>query len=880
MPDSTLLSISLTFNLRGSVKTAVITDTTDYSQIDPAYTDIKGIFDVRSPNNTIHLNSDYTDPDITFADRSLSGIVLPLDNNSLAVIGVYTIYYQVLVNGNYHYRTFTFNYQYVSPLSQLDISIDGYNSRLTSVDNTDYDYYTVNSLTRTHTVTPPEYSGLAPVSNSNQNITYLPNLWSGEWTFNLYTDVSYAINNIIILDTISLQSPITKNVYKINFDVLRTYISVYLDKYIASINSNPGTASSILAILGEIYGYVLLYDKAVLYHDYATAYENAYSIVLLLDPAITTTEEIAPFTDPGGGGTPPIDDKWNRISSVLSPKIIGDKVAIGTTTLIGTEIFRVLGRINISSIAIGDDTVWVDKDGSGNLRFHDVVTGTKLLSDFVAGWNPTNRALLETYTQTDANIIDAVIKKHLIATIGSTSSGILTFGTGSTAQELNIVLSDATHSGYLSATKYVDFNSKQAGNALLTSISGLTCVSGDLLYAINGTSFGVIHAGSALQYLRRNSINTAYEFATPTFNTPGGDTLSILYNNAGEAGAIPSSYYDVANDWIANNNLLSVRYYIGDGACYIYNSASPVDGIHFVDSINGNISLKSILDAISSGYWTAITGGIAYTTNGIAVNKNTITNGFKLDVNGAIKGTDFNSTIYRYDANQNVLIGSNAGASETGSNKLYIGGLVYGDFSSGIWKFTSDAYLDSSRSLFFTTNATSITKDSLGNLTFKDANTNGGVAIKLLNFIDGTFNCLKTDFSDYNAVRAITSGDIDTWNAGFTFTETDPVFNVSRAVNFKKQRPALVGGTENTVVIPGNSIITSIRIFRNGVGTITIKAGKSTGAKDLIAETIMDSDYYGVSLSEESIAAPTTVYLNTSVNCYCTVEYEQNIFNI
>jgi len=52
----------------------------------------------------------------------------------------------------------------------------------------------------------------------------------------------------------------------------------------------------------------------------------------------------------GNGDTTSTDGLWSRVGVLVSPTTISNKVSIGTTTLIGSEILRIGGEANIDTI--------------------------------------------------------------------------------------------------------------------------------------------------------------------------------------------------------------------------------------------------------------------------------------------------------------------------------------------------------------------------------------------------------------------------------------------------------------------------------------------------------------------------------------------------
>jgi hypothetical protein len=579
MAETSQLLIRPTFNLRVNPQLLSIEDITNYASINPTYTSIYGIFECTSPSGvSFHKTVDYDNPDINYSGRVKTNIALPRDANDEVVQGNYIIFYQVLIDGVYHYKTFAFTYSYIAAEIALTITPDGYNSNISFQDTTSYSAY--DSISRTMVVTPPTGSSLSPQTTTGSTITYNPNIWSGEWGVTVTTLLQDTIDEIIVLDTITDTQ--TVNVYKIDMDVIRGYIKTFRDTYLTALTSNLKQASQIAITLTKIDSYLGLYYFAVLYQDYLEAYNNAKAIVELLSPTIITSQEITPFEDPGGGGTPPIDDKWDRTSGILYPRIITDKLAIGTTTMAGSELLRVLGIISSTTITLGDGdgAERIGVDGSGNLLFTDAISGSKTLAQLLLGWQPANYATLETYTQTEANLSDAVSKKHTAITINSAVNTVLLL----TGQELNIVYADATHDGIITSTIYNTFNGKQAGNATLTSLSGITLAAGDILYSTAANTLTKLTKGSTGQFLRQG---TNYpEWYSISSAIQGADT-QVIFNSGGTAYTGDSGLtYTVAQQLLYAYNLTTEK--------INFNSAS-----FNISYISGGISINCLPTYIS-----------------------------------------------------------------------------------------------------------------------------------------------------------------------------------------------------------------------------------------------------------------------------------------
>jgi hypothetical protein len=547
MPETSQLSLKATFKLRDSVKTLRIDDITDLSSLNPSYTTLQEILQINAPNGVmIHRNIDYDNPDISLPNRFIDGIELPRDNQGNAIQGNYTVFCQILLDGVSYYKNFTFNYVYKAPIADLSLVIDGYDSNLTATDNTNYSFYTINSLVRELNVDPPSGSGLSPQTTSGSSIVYNPNIWSGIWMVNLSTDVEYVINGISIQDTIANQ--ITDTAFKIDMNVIRGYIASFMSDFVSNPNPDKRNTETI------INGYNDLYNYAVIYHDFLHAYQYAAAIVEILNPTVSVSEEIIPFTDPSGGGQPPIDDKWNRLFAVLSPKVITDKLAINTTTMVGSEIANFDGIIRTIGLNLGDGlgNHQIGVDLSGNIFFKDSVSGQKTLAELLIGWQPVNWALLATYTQTESNLASAVGLMHSAVTV---SDPLTLYG-----QLVGITKASLSVSGYLDHTDFNTFSNKQAGHPLLTSISNLSLQSGDLLYAIDSTHLARLPKGTTNQILTQGISNPIWQNNAGSL-VAGIDTQVIFNSNGqytGNAGLTFNTSTGTLNANILNTGQIKI----------------------------------------------------------------------------------------------------------------------------------------------------------------------------------------------------------------------------------------------------------------------------------------------------------------------------------
>ena len=390
MADNTNLQVAPTFDL--TTNQCSLADTSDYASINPSYNMIAGIYLVVAPNgNTIYNNSDYGNPDVTFSSKTKTGILLPRDSNGLVIQGTYKIFFQVLVNGIYYERNFTFNYQYTQVKPSMTISIDGFNSILTSTDNTNYNIYTVTDMNRVHTVTPPTNTfGIAVQSGGSSIISYPPNICSGIWTFNVTNNIVYSINGILVRDRIVYTT--SKTVYNILVPAIRILIDTFLQVYKGTTNiKEVHYMSRVLDIINTDFN---LFLESLKFNDLLGAYNYLYDIMTLLSPT-TTVQLIQPFTDPTP--VPPIPQllPTTQICAVGNTDII-----VGKNTSLGVVILYAAQRgtnwqIDMLRIPNDGNTPYVSEMGAMTIQNIPTEVCGITFTSFISGTNLILRVIVD-----------------------------------------------------------------------------------------------------------------------------------------------------------------------------------------------------------------------------------------------------------------------------------------------------------------------------------------------------------------------------------------------------------------------------------------------------------------------------------------------------
>lgn len=249
---------------------------------------------------------------------------------------------------------------------------------------------------------------------------------------------------------------------------------------------------------------------------------------------------------------------------------------------------------------------------------------------------------------------------------------------------------------------------------------------------------------------------------------PGSDT-QVIYNNGGVLGAIAGITIDDGAGRLSATELFSTDYvYFGDNNTYIRNNAGSMT---FYDSDAAlSITLAELITG-ATNYWSPTSTGIFYGGGFIS---NHIDPTAELDIAGTIIATDFSTANFKYDAGNNILIGTSI--TPTGINQLYIDNnalgtssispLIYGEFDNRILQVNGEFTLgygivnfeDANQRIF----------SDLGVLYVQDTTTELTSPVSLSSFIDGTFNALKSEFTAYSTVTSISAANVSNWNTAYS----------------------------------------------------------------------------------------------------------------
>jgi len=365
-----LLSFSTIFDV--NQRKFKVLDTTNYSGAGVLLSDVKGVIKITTPRGVTHVNVNYSSPDVN-QSVGLESVYFSLPTNAKGYIlaGIYSVEYSVkrMSTSEISVVTNSYTYSFIVPIPIITQIVDGYNSIFTSTDNTIYGSYF--SLIRTHEVTPPLGSPLSVITNSNQNIIYPADIWSGIWTSQLTSVLVYHESDGLIINvSLNLTKMITA--YLNDMNVIRGYIESFKLLFEQARATDKNLAYKYELSLEKINTSYVEYDLALYYNDLFTAYLRTVDIVKELSDHITITfpEDIVPFINhQGGSGHNPVS-----IGGVAYG------VSINTNQVLSFSLATTLSGGMLKQLS-GNATDYFGGDGN----WHSLSSGTYALkSDFTA----------------------------------------------------------------------------------------------------------------------------------------------------------------------------------------------------------------------------------------------------------------------------------------------------------------------------------------------------------------------------------------------------------------------------------------------------------------------------------------------------------------
>ena len=203
------ITFSTTFNLRTATKQFQFVDTTDWAGQGISTTNLFGKFKITSPSGVIIYNnttntSGGCDINIQASTSSQLTIALPLASGGYPETGIYTIDYTVYSTAlvaDYTAQENTYTYSYVSPVVEIEQTVDCISPLFTSSDITNYE---VDGITPTkvevHTVYyPVGTAGYAsPTVGSGITVT-TGTFWNGTQSTEIESTLTYVYPDTLII---------------------------------------------------------------------------------------------------------------------------------------------------------------------------------------------------------------------------------------------------------------------------------------------------------------------------------------------------------------------------------------------------------------------------------------------------------------------------------------------------------------------------------------------------------------------------------------------------------------------------------------------------------------------------------------------------------
>lgn len=343
------------------------------------------------------------------------------------------------------------------------------------------------------------------------------------------------------------------------------------------------------------------------------------------------------------------DYNWLRLSgNILRPRNTYDRVSIGGSNMLSDESLRVYGA-SLSTEYRLDSNTRLFIDNSGNLCFIDAVTGTATLAQLLAGGNVTasdvsvtdsgsyyistdvegvlqelgvnnhfhlNKALLDSYTQTDSDIIYAVDNAHI-----HSNKAILDTYYNSNADISTAISNTHIHANFALLETYTNTNAAisyalsiahlHSNYSLIDSLTGFTNT--DILNAVNN-QHAILSIGTA------NGLSLNIQ------------ELSLDLADTDTTGALSYTDWNTFNSKLTSTDTLNaIKDLVLTEACLIYGTTSTTANILTKGLANQILSMNSSADglewinnvAASSGGYFEVPLGYTAITNEIGDINNT-----------------------------------------------------------------------------------------------------------------------------------------------------------------------------------------------------------------------------------------------------------------
>ena len=262
----------------------------------------------------------------------------------------------------------------------------------------------------------------------------------------------------------------------------------------------------------------------------------------------------------------------------------------------------------------GDDNAWGTEINNNLDKLDDLLDGTlSITPNLATGWEVGGVAV--TASAAELNILDGVTASTaeiniLDGVTASTAEINLLDGVTATTTELNYV------DGVTSAIQ-TQLDGKQAADATLTSLSGLSLAAGDVLYATAADTVQRLAIGTAGQVLTVNSGATAPEWAAGASTVLLG-TMTTTSGNTQTLSGLNLTGYKQVQVWLNGVSATTAATFSvgGIGITNIGSASGIASGLLTVDLATGvGIAIgSSAFDARASTITTASTS-ISITTS-------------------------------------------------------------------------------------------------------------------------------------------------------------------------------------------------------------------------------------------------------------------------
>ncbi len=503
-----------------------------------------------------------------------------------------------------------------------------------------------------------------------------------------------------------------------------------------------------------ILGNPFLYDYGTLTPIVIPAYEADEAVIEL-------TTGYNPYIIGSGSS---IDQYWVRSAThTLRPILTTDKIVVGGSSFLGTEVLRVVGGVNITNLVFNAESTYIN-----SIKDEDTLVSN---SDHAIPTQQSVKAYVDNTILTGlvhpGDNVSLLVNDMLYLTTETDPIFVASDAYPITSTQISnwdTAFSWGDHSlaGYLTVETDPIFVASDVYSVTSTDIANWNTAYTDSHTHTNKSLLdSLISSGDGLQVL----FNDGTYKVVPTII--GGDDTYVQYNKSDILAGDSTFFFSDTTKKLTVQELYVTDQIDLASDSSIYIDVDGSDNLRFTDTVSGSCTLASLIGGATT-YWTPMTGGIYY-TDYVGVNT-PATLDEALTVNGNIQADDFNSSYLRY-VNSNLLLGPSAGDLETGSNLLYIANsntatpLIYGDFVNQELEFNADVYINVVKRLAFGDSTISIRRDSLDNLEFRDLNANSGNPILLSDLLIGDLSLysLKSDFISYASVNSISAANLVTW---------------------------------------------------------------------------------------------------------------------